>query len=179
MDSHDTTPLLLRDVTRAAIRSFYDTYNELAGFPEIVVVRGLTVALEDAGLVVQREVSLPVWFRGRRLASFRADLIIEPGVLIEVKCAAEIEPFHKAQLLHYLKATDVEVGLLFNFGKRPQFSRLVYENARKRKPTPVPGNLDEILEAEPLATRDERGATALGAQSAGRDSVETAVEQDE
>jgi GxxExxY protein len=85
-----------------------------------------TIALEDAGLKVQQEVALPVWFRGRRIATFRADLIVEPGLIVEVKTAAAIEPFHEAQLSHYLKATDLEVGLLLNFGPRPEFSRVVY-----------------------------------------------------
>jgi GxxExxY protein len=155
MKSHERRPLLLRDVTEAAIRSFYDSYNELAGFPEFVLIRGLTVALEDEGLAVHREVSLPVWFRGRRLTSFRADLIVDPGVLIEVKCAAGIEPFHKVQLLHYLKATDIEVGLLFNFGKQPQFSRIVYENARKRRPIQVPEDVNGTLGAVPAAPRGD------------------------
>ena len=124
-------PLLLQDVTKVAIGCFYDTYNELSGFPEFVVVQGLAIALEDAGLDVRREMRIPVWFRGHRLTSFRADLVIDPGVIIEVKCAPAIEAFHKAQLMHYLKATDLEVGLLFNFGREPQFSRVIYQNARK------------------------------------------------
>ncbi len=114
-----------------AIGTFFDVYNELAGFPEFVLRRGLAVALADAGLVVQQEVALPVWFRGRRLATFRADLIVDPGVLIEVKIAPEILAINKAQVMHYLKATDLEVGLLFNFGRRPEFARVIYQNARK------------------------------------------------
>jgi len=110
--------------------------------------RALTIALREAGLSVREEVSLPVWFRGNRIATFKADLLVEPSLLIEVKAAPEIEPFHKAQLSHYLKATDLEVGLLMNCGRRPAFSRVIYENARKHPRFEVPANLDEIPAAD-------------------------------
>ena len=152
MKSHEE-PLLLQDVTKVAIGCFYDTYNELSGFPEFVVVQGLAIALEDAGLQVHREMRIPVWFRGRRLTSFRADLVIAPGVIIEVKCAPVIEAFHKAQLMHYLKATDFEVGLLFNFGRDPQFSRVIYQNARKPRVV-TPHELNQGLTSQ-RSTKDD------------------------
>jgi GxxExxY protein len=62
---------------------------------------------------------------------FRADLIVQSKVIVEVKARPEVDPFNKAQVLHYLKATDLEVGLLLNFGRRPEFSRVAYDNARK------------------------------------------------
>ena len=144
-------PLLHQDVTKIAIGCFYDTYNELSGFPEFIVVQGLAIAFEDAGVQVRREVRIPVWFRGRRLTSFRADLLIDPGLIVEVKCAPAIEAFHKAQLMHYLKATSFEVGLLFNFGPVPQFCRVVYQNARKpRVITP-----SELADGEGASPREE------------------------
>jgi GxxExxY protein len=148
MDSDEKPQLPLQDVTQIAIGCFYGTYNDLSGFPEYVVVQGLAIAFEDAGLNVRREMRIPVWFRGRRLTTFRADLVIDPGVIIEVKCAPSIEAFHKAQLMHYLKATDFEVGLLFNFGRDPQFSRVIYQNARKSRTTAAPGDLEHGLEVE-------------------------------
>jgi GxxExxY protein len=146
MRPHQKRVLLLEDETRLAIGAYFDVYNELAGYPEFVLRRALAIAMEDVGLKVRQEVALPVWFRGRRIATFRADLIVDPGLIVEVKTAAEIEPFHKAQLLHYLKATNLEVGLLLNFGRRPEFSRVVYENIRKRPRVEPPTNLDEVLE---------------------------------
>jgi len=138
--------LLLENESRIVIGAFFDIYNELGGLPEFVLRRALAIALEDAGLNVRQEVALPVWFRGKRIATFRADLIVDPGLIVEVKTAAEIEPFHKAQLVHYLKATDLEVGLLLNFGRQPKFCRVVYENIRKRPRVEPPANLDEALE---------------------------------
>ena len=124
--------LIFEDLTRVIIGVFFDVYNELSGFPEHVLRRALKVALEQAGLTVREEVNLPVWFRGHLLTTFRADLVVEPGVIVEVKTASDIQPFHKVQLLHYLKASGLEVGLLLNFGRRPKHARVVYQQARER-----------------------------------------------
>jgi GxxExxY protein len=97
-----------------------------------VLKRALVIALREAGLDVREEVPLPVMFRGHRLATLRADIVIEPGVIVEVKTASELAPYLKAQVLHYLKASGLEVGLLFNFGRRAEFARVVYQSARKK-----------------------------------------------
>lgn len=73
-----------------------------------------------------------VWFRGRQVEDFRADMVVERKVLLELKAARTIDEAHEKQLLNYLRATDIEVGLLLNFGIKPQFRRLVYENERKK-----------------------------------------------
>jgi GxxExxY protein len=91
----------------------------------------MTIALGDAGLRVERQLALPVWFRGQKIGDFIADMLVEEAVLLELKCVRMFEPVHEAQLLHYLKSTDAEVGLLFNFGPSPQFRRLVFANERK------------------------------------------------
>jgi GxxExxY protein len=127
------TPLLLEGLTKIVIGCFYEIYNELGGYPEYILRRGLVVAFSEAGLEVQEEVAIPVWFRGRQLSTFRADLIVNRQLIVEVKASQDIQPFHKAQLMHYLKATDLEVGLLLNFGRKPEFTRVVFENARKRR----------------------------------------------
>src|ERR1700685_4679949 len=77
---------------------------------------------------VERPVPIAVWFRRRRIGDFRADMLIEGKVLLELKAARTIDQAHERQLLNYLRATDVEVGLLLNFAVRPEFRRLVYEN---------------------------------------------------
>jgi len=74
------------------------------------------VALEDIGLRASREVAVPVWFRGRKVGQYFADVIVEDAVLLELKAARALESAHEAQLLHYLCATEIEVGLLVNFG---------------------------------------------------------------
>jgi GxxExxY protein len=120
------------ELTEKVIGVFFDVYNELGhGFLESVYEEALAVALGEAGLEVQRQVPVPVWFR-RRQIDFKADLLVDNKVLLELKAARTIDLAHEKQLLHYLRATDIEVGLLLNFGTKPQFRRLVYENERKR-----------------------------------------------
>ena len=75
---------------------------------------------------------MPVWFRQHKVGEFRADVLVEKIVMLELKSARVLEPSHEAQLLHYLKSTDVEIGLLLNFGIRPQFRRLLFDNERKK-----------------------------------------------
>jgi len=121
------------DLTDKVIGVFYDVYNELGhGFLESTYAEALVVALEESGLSTAREVPVPVWFRGRKVGQYYADLIVEGVVLLELKAARALDSAHEAQLLHYLRATDVEVGLLLNFGLRPQFRRLLFDNERKK-----------------------------------------------
>jgi len=120
-------------LTEKIIGVFYDVYNELGyGFLESVYEASLALALEQAGLVVERQVAIPVWFRGQKVGEFRGDLRVNGLVLLELKCSRVLDVAHEAQLLHYLKATEVEVGLLLNFGEKPQFKRLIFDNARKK-----------------------------------------------
>ena len=120
-------------LTEKIIRVFYDVYSELGhGFLESVYEESMAFALGDAGLNIARQVALPGWFRGRKVGDFRADLLVENAVLLELKCIRNFEPVHEAQLLNYLKATEIEIGLLFNFGPSPQFRRLLFDNDGKR-----------------------------------------------
>jgi GxxExxY protein len=127
------TELKHADLTDKVIGVFYDVYNELGyGFLESVYQAAMFVALRETGLNVRRQVGIPVWFRGSMVGDFRADLLVEDTVLLELKSARALERAHEAPLLHYLKSTQIEVGLLLNFGQRPQFRRLLFDNARKK-----------------------------------------------
>jgi GxxExxY protein len=75
---------------------------------------------------------VPVWLRGRKVGHYFADLVVESNVLLELKATRTLESAHDAQLVHYLRSTEIEVGLLFNFGPRPQFRRLLFDNQRKK-----------------------------------------------
>ncbi len=130
--SHEHT-LECGDLTAKIIGVFYDVYNELGyGFLESVYQEALVMALREAGLAVQCQVPVPVWFRRQKVGDFRADILVEKKVLLELKSSRSIDPAHEAQLLHYLKATEIELGLLLNFGTRPQFRRLLFDNERKK-----------------------------------------------
>ena len=121
------------DLTERVIGIFYDVYNELGyGFLESTYSAAMVFALEECGLEVARQVPIPVWFRGRRIGPYFGDLVVERRLLLELKAARSIEPVHEAQLLHYLRATEIEVGLLPNFGLHPQFRRLLFDNERKK-----------------------------------------------
>jgi GxxExxY protein len=119
-------------LTEAVIGTFYDVYNELGyGFLESVYETCMEIALIEAGFSVSRQQAIPVWFREKKVGDFYADLVVNGLVIIEFKSARTLDRSHEAQLLHYLKATRVEVGLLLNFGERPQFKRLLFDNLRK------------------------------------------------
>ena len=89
--------------------------------------------LRTKDLKVEQQAPIPVWFRGQKVGDFFADLVVEDVVLLELKAVREIDEAHRAQLLNYLRATEIEVGLLLNFGHRPEFKRLAFDNQRKKQ----------------------------------------------
>lgn len=122
-----------RPLTQKIIGVFYEVYNELGhGFLESVYQKSLILALTEANLKVHSPVDIPVWFRGHQVGDFEADVLVETCVLLELKAVRTLDSSHQAQLLNYLRATNIEVGLLLNFGARPEFKRLAYDNSRKR-----------------------------------------------
>ena len=131
---NESSKLLHAELTEKIIGIYYDVYNEIGrGFLETVYRNAMQIALTGAGLMAQREFPLPGWFRGQEIGQFRADLLVASCVLLELKAVNALDRSHEAQILHYLRATDVEIGLLFNFGgTRPQFRRIVFENANKK-----------------------------------------------
>ncbi|HXA85818.1 MAG TPA: GxxExxY protein [Candidatus Dormibacteraeota bacterium] len=111
---------------------FYSVYNELGyGFLEAVYEEAFAIGLTESGLHVARQVATPIWFRGRTIGEYKADLIVNNAVLLELKAARVLDASHEAQILNYLRATDLEVGLLINFGPKPHFKRFVFENNNK------------------------------------------------
>jgi|SRR5688572_3110506 len=124
-------------VTDKILRVFYDVYNELGhGFLESVYHRSLVLALQSVGLNTCSRVDIPVWFRGHQVGQFQADILVENCVLLELKAARALDSSHRAQLLNYLRATDIEVGLLLNFGERPEFKRVILDNLKKQTRNP-------------------------------------------
>ncbi|MBW2662311.1 MAG: GxxExxY protein [Deltaproteobacteria bacterium] len=121
-----------KEITDIILRSFYEVYNELGdGFLESVYENALYVVLTGYGLCVERQKDIPVFFRGKVIGDFKADLIVNEKVIVELKAVRTLNPAHEAQLINYLKATNIEVGLLLNFGKRAEFKRFIYDNKRK------------------------------------------------
>jgi len=121
-------------VTDKILGVFYEVYNELGhGFLESVYHRSLVLALKAAGLEVCSRVAIPVWFRGFQVGHFEADVLVENCVLLELKAARSLDSSHRAQLTNYLRATEIEVGLLLNFGESPEFKRVVFDNLKKQR----------------------------------------------
>ncbi len=130
----ETPPSTLKhsNLTDRIIGVFYNVYNELGyGFLESTYAEAMVVALQQFGLTAVREVSVPVWFRGVKVGQYFADILVDDKILLELKAARSLDSAHEAQLLHYLRATKIEIGLLLNFGIHPQFRRLIFDNNRK------------------------------------------------
>jgi len=125
--------LMHENLTGQIIKAFYKVYNELGyGFLERVYEKALALELESMGIRVGRQQPIKVYYLGREVGDYYADLIVEGLVIIELKCAEALCQAHEAQLLNYLKATDVEVGLLLNFSPKPAFRRKIFTNDKKR-----------------------------------------------
>ena len=119
-------------LTDHILRVFYEAVNELGyGFVESVYARSMEIALTQSGLRVSAEVPVPVSFRGELVGTFRADLVIENKIILELKTADTISKAHEAQLLHYLRASTMEAGLILNFGQIPRIRRMQFRNATK------------------------------------------------
>ncbi|MDO9551561.1 GxxExxY protein [Rhodonellum sp.] len=116
-------------LTEGIIRAFYKVYNTLGyGFLEKVYENSLFYELIKAGYMVEKQKRIRVYYDGVDVGDYYADLIVEDLVIIEIKAAEGLVEEHECQLINYLKATDKEVGLLLNFGKKPQFKRKIYSN---------------------------------------------------
>jgi GxxExxY protein len=119
--------------TEKIIGVFYDVYKELGyGFLESVYREAMRIALLQAGCIVETEVPINVSFRDAVVGIFRADLIVNRSVLLELKTADELCKAHESQTLNYLRATTIETALLLNFGPSPKVRRLVMKNTAKQ-----------------------------------------------
>lgn len=126
--------MLHKHITSGVIKAFYQVYNTLGyGFLEKVYANALVHELKSQGFSVQQQVPIKVYYDGYLVGEYFTDLVGEGQVIIELKAAETLHPQHEAQLLNYLKATDIEVGLLLNFGPKPIVVRKILTNDRKCK----------------------------------------------
>jgi GxxExxY protein len=123
-------PLLSEHLTRSIIGAFYEVYNALGyGFLEHIYVLALEQELIARGHTVSRQVSVPVFYKGRLLGQQRLDMIVDDTVVIEIKSTAELHSSAHRQLRSYLKGTKLELGLLLHFGPEAKFYRVISSNA--------------------------------------------------
>ncbi len=126
------------ELSQQIIDCFFRVYNQLGyGFLESVYKKAMLIEEKKLGLQVETEVPIPVLYEDQLVGEFFADQVVEHKVLVEFKAAQTLLPEHTAQILNYLNATDIEVGLLFNFGPKPEFHRKSYDNERKKYKPPV------------------------------------------
>ena len=119
--------LLHGDLTGEILAAFYTVYNDLGyGFLESVHKNALSVELEIRNLKVHREVPLEIVYMGKPVGQFRIDMLVENKVLVEVKSAAAISDADTRQLFNYLRASNIQVGLLLHYGPRPAHKRFIW-----------------------------------------------------
>jgi GxxExxY protein len=121
------------EITDKILHAFYKVvYPQLGyGFLEKVYENALVIALKAMTLRVQQQVKITVYFQEQIVGEYFADLVVEDVVIVELKAVSRLLAEHEAQLLNYLRATPYEVGLLLNFGPKPQFIRKAFDNSRK------------------------------------------------
>ncbi|MFG4003913.1 GxxExxY protein [Flavobacterium aquidurense] len=124
--------LLHQGLSDVIIKTFFEVYNELGhGFLERVYQNSMYLELKNKGFKVEAQKKIEVYYKGIEVGQYYADLIVEDLIILELKAADCIVPAFENQILNYLKGTNCEVGLLFNFGTKPEFKRKILENCRK------------------------------------------------
>ena len=125
--------ILHKELTDKIIDAFYDVYDELGyGYLEKVYQNSLYLELTERGHKVEAQKEIKIYYRGREVGLYYADMIVDDLILLELKATETIIEAHEAQIINYLRGTDKEVGYVLNFGPKPEFSRKIYTNDRKK-----------------------------------------------
>ncbi len=126
--------MLHQELTEKIIKAYYKVYNILGyGFLEKVYERAMCIELDKMGLGFEPQKAIKVYYDNQLVGEYNADILVENKVVVELKAAKALVSDNEAQLLNYLKATKMEVGILFNFGKEPEFKRKIFTNDMKKK----------------------------------------------
>jgi GxxExxY protein len=134
------------ELTGQIIKVFYKVYNTLGyGFIEPVYHNSMIIELAARGLRIESEKPIGVHYEGKLVGSFSADLVVEEKVILELKAKENIHDAHIAQLTNYLRSTNIEVGMVLNFGRRPEFKRKYFPNSNKHKPEDPESDLLDAL----------------------------------
>ena len=122
------------EITQEIIKAFYKVYNALGyGFLEKVYLNALLIELLEVGFQVEKQRKIEVFYSGKLVGEYYADIMVNSIIILELKAHECILEEHENQLINYLKATEVEVGLLLNFGKKPEIKRKVFDNILKNQ----------------------------------------------
>ena len=121
-----------KELTEKIINVFYSVYNKLGyGFLEKVYENAMMIEFKREGILAISQSPIKVFYEGDVIGEYYADILVDNKVIIEIKAAKRLVEENEAQLLNYLKATDIEVGLLLNFGTEPEVKRKAFDNTRK------------------------------------------------
>jgi GxxExxY protein len=124
--------MIHEETTSEIIQCFYRVYNTLGfGFLEKVYENALYLEMKNHGLLCSRQVPITAFYQGIAVGDYYADIIVDDKIILELKAADTLVEEHELQLINYLKATRIEIGLLLNFGKEPQVRRKIFTNDRK------------------------------------------------
>lgn len=138
--------LLHQELSSQIISAFYQVYNTMVrGLLEGCYQNALYIELQERGIPVDREVPFGVRYKEHIVGQYRVDLLVDRKVIVECKTAHTLHSQHEAQMLHYLKATKTELGLLMYFGSKPLFRRFVHTNGSAAS---FAGSEEEAAEAE-------------------------------
>ena len=126
------------EITDQIIKAFYSVYNTLGyGFLEKVYENAMLIELKKMGLNAIAQHPVKVYYDNQQISVYFADLLVENCVIVELKTADGIATENEAQLVNYLKATEIEVGLVMNFGKKAQFKKKAFSNEYKDSKTVI------------------------------------------
>ena len=124
---------LHQELSSNIISCFYKVYNTLGfGFLEKVYENALLIELTKSGLFVERQKPIKVHYEEKIVGEYFADIMVENKIILESKSAESLIEEHELQLINYLKATDIELGLLLNFGKKPEIRRKIFSNNQRK-----------------------------------------------
>lgn len=125
--------MLHEELTNKILKAFYTVYNTLGyGFLEKVYENAMMIELKKMGLNGSKQIPIKVFYDEFKVGDYYADIIVEDLIILELKAMERISENHEYQLINYLKATEIEIGLLLNFGEKPEFKRKIFTNDRKR-----------------------------------------------
>jgi len=120
-------PLMHRELTHEIIGSFFKVYNAFGyGFLEAPYVNALTLELQKRGLRVQRELPIELQYEGQKVGLYRVDMVVEQKILVEAKASSAMSEADHRQVFNYLRASQLQVGLLLHFGPTPSHKRVVW-----------------------------------------------------
>jgi len=115
------------ELSKKIIAAAFAVHKELGyGFVEKVYKNALAIELQEMGVKCAVEVPLKVLYHGKLVGDYYADMIVDDKIIVEVKAVSDLEPMHEVQLVNYLKATGLHVGLLINFGQSVKVKRRIF-----------------------------------------------------